>query len=116
MHMTLIFPDASAELAVAAVAAAAALIASVIVRIVLCTLAASATRKALEDLIGGQTDANALRAHRLAVLQAVLGALNVHGHAQVSTDDTQRVLPAQHVSGSPELMQSTSEISADDFN
>ena len=41
-----------------------------IIRIALCTLAAS-TRKALEDPIDGQADADALQAHRLAVLQAI---------------------------------------------
>jgi len=81
MHMILIFPDSSAALAMAAVAASAAVIASVIIRIVLCMLAASATRKALEELTGGQADADAIRAYRLAVLQAILGTLNLYGHA-----------------------------------
>ena len=54
MHVISVFPAASTELAITALAAAAPALASVIVRIVLCALAASATRKALEDLAGGQ--------------------------------------------------------------
>jgi hypothetical protein len=84
MHMIPVSPAAS--LAIAALAAAAAALASVIIRIVLCMLAASATRKALEDLAGGHADADALRAHRLAVLRAILAALSVRNHAETGED------------------------------
>ena len=88
MHtMISVFPACSAELAVTALAAVSVL-AGVIVRFVLCALAASATRKALEDPVGGQADAPAIRAHRLAVLRAILAALSVRGNAEPREDDT----------------------------
>lgn len=113
MHMIPVGPAVS--LAIAALAAAAAALASVITRIVLCMLAVSATRKALEELAGGRADADALRAHRLAVLRAILAALSVRGYAGTGEDGAQLVLPAQDSPRSPELVQNTSVISADDF-
>ena len=77
MHMIPVAPAAS--LAIAALTVAAAALASVITRTVLCMLAVSATRKALEDLADGQADADALRAHRLAVLRAILASLSGRG-------------------------------------
>jgi predicted anti-sigma-YlaC factor YlaD len=88
MHMISVFPDASAGLAIAALAAAATVLTSAIARIVLYALAAFAARKALEDPVDGQANANAIRAHRLAVLQAILATLSVHGHAGVTMDGT----------------------------
>jgi hypothetical protein len=111
MHMIPVSPPA--PLAIASLAAAGAALASVIIRISLCMLAASATRKALEDLAGGQADADALRAHRLAVLRAVLAALSVCGHSETGEDSAQLALPAQDSPRSPELVQNISENSAD---
>ena len=91
MHVISVFPAASTELAITALAAAAPALASVIVRIVLCALAASATRKALEDLAGGQADVDAILAHRLAVLRAILAALSVRGHGKTGEDGAQSV-------------------------
>jgi hypothetical protein len=105
----------AASLTITAVAAVTAVLASAIVRIMLCVLAAAATRKALEDLDSGQADADAVRAHRIAVLRAVLAALNVCGHAETGEDGAQLALTAQDSPRSPELVQNISEISADDF-
>ena len=66
MHMIPVSPASSTELAIA-VLTAAPILAGVIIRIVLCVLAAAATRKALEDPADGQASSDALRAHRLAV-------------------------------------------------
>lgn len=101
MHTIPVSPAAS--LAIAALAAAGTMLASVIIRIVLCVLAASATRKALEDPVGGQAEADALRAHRLAVLRAILAALSIRGQAETGEDGTPPVLPAQDSQRSPEL-------------
>ncbi|HEV2374503.1 MAG TPA: hypothetical protein VGS19_20370 [Streptosporangiaceae bacterium] len=75
MHTITVFTDASAELAIAALITAAAVLAGAVTRIVLCMLAVSAARKTLENLPCAQADASAIRAHRLAVLKAVLAAL-----------------------------------------
>jgi hypothetical protein len=113
MHMIPV--SLAAPLAIASLAAAGAALTAVIIRITLCMLAASATHKALEDLADGQADADALRAHRLAVLRAVLAALSVCGHAETGEDGAPRVLTAQDSPRSAELVQNISEISADDF-
>ena len=113
MYIIPVSPTAS--LTIIAVAAVTAVLASATVRTMLCILAAAATRKALEDLDDGQADADALRAHRLAVLRAVLAALSVCGRAETGEDGAQLVLPAQDSPRSPESVQNTSEISADDF-
>lgn len=102
MHVISVSPAASTELAIAALAVPALI--GVIVRIVLCMLAASATRKALEDLAAGQADADAVRAHRLAVLRAILAALSVRGHGKTGEDGAQLVLPDQNSPRSPELL------------
>ena len=112
MHMIPVAPAAS--LAIGAVAAAVAALASMVTRIVLCMLAASATRKALEDLASEQADADALRAHRLAVLRAILAALSVRGYAETGEDGAQLAHPAKDSPRSPEVVQDMSEISADD--
>jgi len=69
-----------------------------IVRIVLCALAASATRKALEDLAGEQADADAVRAHRLALLRAILAVHSGRDHGKTSEDGSRPTLPDR---GSP---------------
>jgi hypothetical protein len=61
----------AASLTIIAVAAVTAVLASATVPIMLCVLAAAATRKALEDLDGGQADVDAVQAHRMAVLRAI---------------------------------------------
>ena len=75
MHMITVSSDASTELAIAALITAAAGLAGAITRIVLSLLAVSVTRKALEAPPGGQAEAADVRAHRLAVLTAILVAL-----------------------------------------
>jgi hypothetical protein len=86
MDVITAFQSASTDLAIAGLAAAVATLTGVIIRIVLCVLAASAMRRALEDLPDGQTDAGAVRAHRLAVLRAILTALSGRGHSK--TDES----------------------------
>lgn len=104
MHVISVSPAASTEMAIAALAAAASALASVIVRVVLCALAASATRKALEDLAGGQADVDAIRAHRLAVLRVILAALSVRGHGKTGEDGAQSVPADRNSPRSPELL------------
>jgi hypothetical protein len=65
---------------------------------VLCALAASATRKALEDVAGEQADADTIRAHRLAVLRAILAVQSVRGYGKASEDGSRLALPDR---GSP---------------
>ena len=69
----------SSEAAIAALIIAASLLIRALTRLVLCGLAARATREALQDPASGQPDAAAIRAHRLAVLQAILAALIPRG-------------------------------------
>jgi ABC-type sulfate transport system permease subunit len=82
MDVLSVSQGSSTELVVTALAAAASVLVSMIIRIVLCALAASATRKALQDFDSEQVDADALRAHRLAVLRAILAALSPHSHSK----------------------------------
>jgi hypothetical protein len=66
----------SPEMAIAALMIAASVLVRMITRLVLCVLAAAAARRALEDLASGQADAHdAIRAHRLAVMEAILAVL-----------------------------------------
>jgi hypothetical protein len=85
MHTITNIPVAPAELATAALITAIAVLAGVLIRVVLALLAVSAARKALEDPPGKPADAAAVRAHRLAVLKAILAALPPHGSAFKST-------------------------------
>lgn len=116
MHMVPVSPVSSAELAVAALAAAPVL-ASVIIRIVLCVLAASATRKGLEDPSDGQAASlSALRAHRLAVLRAILSALSAGRDAKPSEEDSQVTRHgSEEQPALPGPAQSRSEIRAGDL-
>jgi hypothetical protein len=75
MHVITVSPDASTELAIAALITAAAVLAGAITRIVLSVLAVSVTRKTLEDPPGEPAEAAKIRAHHLAVLKAILAAL-----------------------------------------
>jgi hypothetical protein len=54
---------------------AAPLLATVIIRLVLCALAVSATRKALEIPANGQADPQHLQEQRLTVLRLILATL-----------------------------------------
>jgi hypothetical protein len=74
MHVISVSLDVSTELAAASLITAATVAAGAITRLVLSALAVSVTRKALEDPPGGQADA--IRAHRLAVLKAILATLS----------------------------------------
>jgi hypothetical protein len=69
----------SSEAAIAVLVIAVSLLIRALTRLVLCGLAAHATREALKDPASGQPDAAAVRAHRLAVLQAILAALMPRG-------------------------------------
>ena len=71
------------ELAIAALIVAVSVLVRMITRIALYLLAVVATRKALEDLGSSQADAVAVRAHRLAVLEAILAALPAHDGARL---------------------------------
>jgi hypothetical protein len=71
-------PAVSSGAAIAALIIVASVLIRAITRLVLCVLAVLATRRALEDLASGQADVVAVRAHRLAVLQAILAVLNRH--------------------------------------
>lgn len=59
------------------VSAASALVSGALVRLVLAALAVHATRKALSASAGSKS-ADRLRAHRLAVLRALLNGLGRH--------------------------------------
>lgn len=76
MHTITVSPAASTGLAIAVLTTATAVLAGAISRIVLSLLAVAAARKVLEDPGAGQADAGAIRAHRLAVLMAILAALS----------------------------------------
>lgn len=56
---------------------AACVAVQVAVRLVLCVLAAFAAHKALNEPVGDDVDAQAIRAHRLAVLEVTLAALTL---------------------------------------
>jgi hypothetical protein len=75
MHVITVSPGASTELVIAALITAAAVLAGAITRVVLSVLAVLVTRKTLEDPPGVPAEAAKIRAHRLAVLKAVLAAL-----------------------------------------
>jgi hypothetical protein len=68
-------PFAPYGLSAAVVVIAISVLIRVITRLALCLLAAAAARKALGGEGNGQTDVTAVRAHRLAVLRAILAAL-----------------------------------------
>ncbi len=112
MHMIPVSPASSTELAIAALAAAPVL-AGVIIRIVLCVLAAAATRKALEDPADGQGSSDALRAHRLAVLRAILAELSVRDSTKSGKDNNRPISHGSEQPTLPDLVPSTSEINAD---
>jgi hypothetical protein len=70
----------SPEAAIAALVIASSFLIKALTRLlVLCVLAARATRMALQDPGAGEPDAAAIRAHRLAVLQAILAVLKPRG-------------------------------------
>jgi predicted anti-sigma-YlaC factor YlaD len=112
MHMIPVSPASSTELAIAALTAAPVL-AGVIIRIVLCVLAAAATRKALEDPADGKTSSDALRAHRLAVLRAILAALSIRDNAKSGEEYGRLIRHDPEKPVLPDLAQGTSEANAD---
>jgi hypothetical protein len=70
----------SSQAAIAALVIASSFLIKALTRLlVLCVLAVRATRTALQDPGGGEPDAAAIRAHRLAVLQAILAVLKSRG-------------------------------------
>ncbi len=75
---------AAQEIPHLAVLIIAAVVAGALVRVVLCILAAFAVRKALSDT--GE-DTVAIRAHHLAVLQMILGALARQAPQKPPSDD-----------------------------
>lgn len=108
MHMIPVSPVSSAELAVA-VLAAVPMLASVIIRMLLCVLAAAATRKALEDPADGQGGSDALRAHRLAVLRTILAALSVRDSARSGENDSPLVARGPEQPALQSVARETSE-------
>jgi len=89
-------PAVSPEMAIAALMIAASVLIRMITRLVLCVLAAAATHRALEDQASGQTDADAIRAHRLAVMEAILAVLARHDSVE-GGEPSRAITGATHV-------------------